>query len=160
MLCFSGSKIATFTITRFFLATEQQMDTLYQEKLSHINDLIKLSRIDGEESHMELNFINSVATRLEIDKDDVIRIMEGKVDVAFSPPKRESRIIEQFHRLIILIGIDKLIYKEEVSFCVELGIRMGLNYNAISEVLRKTMRNPAYIMHLDEVENIFKKYSN
>ena len=136
------------------------MDPFYQEKLSHLNDLIKLSKVDGEESHMESNFINSVAARLGIEKGDVVKIKDGKMDITFSPPKKESKVIEQFHRLIILIGIDKLIYKEEVTFCVELGVRMGLNYNAITEVLRKTMRNPAYIMHLDEVEKIFKKYSN
>lgn len=136
------------------------MDPFYHEKLSHINDLIKLSKVDGEESHMELNFINSVAARLGIEKNEVEKIKDGKINIMFSPPKRESKIIEQFHRLIILIGIDKLIYKEEVSFCVELGVRMGLNYNAITEVLRKTLRNPAYIMHLDEMEKIFKKYSN
>lgn len=136
------------------------MDPYYQEKLSHINDLIQLSQIDGEESHMELNFINSVAARLGIEKDEVRKIKDGKTDITFSPPKTESKVIEQFHRLIILIGIDKLIYKEEVSFCVELGVKMGLNYNAIAEVLRKTLRNPAYIMHLDEMEKIFKKYSN
>jgi len=136
------------------------MDPIYQEKLSHLNDLIKLSKVDGQESHMESNFINSVAARLGIEKGDVVKIKDGKMDITFSPPKKESKVIEQFHRLIILIGIDKLIYKEEVSFCVELGVRMGLNYNAITEVLRKTMRNPAYIMHLDEVEKIFKKYSN
>jgi hypothetical protein len=136
------------------------MDPNYQEKLSHINDLIKLSQVDGEESHMEMNFINSVATRLGIEKSEVTNIKDGKVKITFSPPRRESKVIEQFHRLIILIGIDKLIYKEEVSFCVELGVRMGLNYNAITEVLRKTLRNPAYIMHLDEMEKIFRKYSN
>ena len=136
------------------------MDPHYQEKLSHINDLIQLSKVDGKESHMEMNFINSVAARLGIEKNEVEKIKNGKMDIAFSPPKNESKVIEQFHRLIILMGIDKLIYREEVSFCVELGVRMGLNYNAISEVLRKTLRNPAYIMHLDEVEEIFKKYSN
>jgi hypothetical protein len=136
------------------------MDPNYQEKLSHINDLINLSQVDGEESHMELNFINSVAARLGVEKSEVINIKNGKVKITFSPPKRESKVIEQFHRLIILIGIDKLIYKEEVAFCVELGVRMGLNYNAITEVLRKTLRNPAYIMHLDEMEKIFRKYSN
>ena len=136
------------------------MDPLYKEKLSHINDLIKLSQVDGEESHMELNFINSVAARLGLEKGDVKKIKDGKIEITFSLPKKESQVIEQFHRLIILIGIDKLIYKEEVSFCVELGVRMGLNYNAITEVLRKTLRNPAYIMHLDEMEKIFKKYSN
>jgi len=136
------------------------MDPNYQEKLSHINDLLKLSQVDGEESHMEMNFINSVAARLGIEKSEVTSIKDGKTKITFSPPRKESKVIEQFHRLIILIGIDKLIYKEEVEFCVELGVRMGLNYNAITEVLRKTLRNPAYIMHLDEMETIFKKYSN
>lgn len=136
------------------------MDPYVQEKLSHINDLIKLSQVDGEESHMELNFINSVAARLGIEKNDVERIKSGELKITLSTPNKESKVIEQFHRLILLIGIDKLIYKEEVSFCVELGVRMGLNYNAITEVLRKTLRNPAYIMHLDEMEEIFKKYSN
>ncbi len=136
------------------------MDPNYEEKLSHINDLIKLSQVDGKESHMELNFINSVAARLGIEKIDVEKIKNGEINISFSPPNKESKVIEQFHRLIILMGIDKLIYREEVAFCVELGVRMGLNYNAISEVLRKTLRNPAYIMHLDEVEEIFKKYSN
>lgn len=136
------------------------MDPLFQEKLSHINDLIKLSLIDGDESHMELNFINSVAARLGIEKEDVKKIKDGMIDITFSPPRSESKVIEQFHRVILLIGIDKLIYKEEVSFCVELGVRMGLNYGAINEVLKKTLRNPAYIMHIDEMKQIFNKYSN
>jgi hypothetical protein len=136
------------------------MDPNFQEKLSHINDLIKLSMIDGDESHMELNFINSVAARLGIEKEDVKKIKDGMIDITFSPPRSESKVIEQFHRVIILIGIDKLIYKEEVSFCVELGVRMGLNYGAINEVLKKTLRNPAHIMQFDEMKEIFNKYSN
>ena len=136
------------------------MDPNFEEKLSHINDLIRLSKIDGKESHMEMNFINSVASRLGLEKDDVNKIKSGEFDISFSPPRSEDKVIEQFHRLIILIGIDKLIYKEEVSFCVELGVRMGLNYSAISEVLRRTLRNPAHFMQLDEMEKIFKKYSN
>lgn len=136
------------------------MDPHFQEKLSHINDLIRLSMIDGSESHMELNFINSIAARLGLEKDEVKKIKDGNLDISFAPPRKESKVIEQFHRLIILIGIDKLIYKEEVSFCVDLGLRMGLNYGAINEVLRKTLRNPAYIMHIDEMKDIFKKYSN
>jgi len=136
------------------------MEPIYQEKLSHLNDLIKLSQVDGEASHMEMNFINSVAARMGVEKSELEKIRDGKITISFAPPRHESKVIEQFHRLIILMGIDKLIYKEEVSFCVELGVRMGLNYNAITEVLRKTIRNPAYIMHIDEMEKIFKKYSN
>ncbi len=142
------------------MAPTMTLDPHYQEKISHLNDLIKLSQIDGKESHMESNFINSVADRLGIARVEVDKIKSGISKVTFSTPKRENEIIEQFHRLIILMGIDKMIYKEEVQFCVELGVRMGLNYNAIIEVLRKTIRNPAYIMPKDEMEAIFRKYSN
>ena len=69
------------------------MDSNYQEKLSHINDLVKLSRIDGEESHMEMNFINSVASRLGIEKLDVDHIKEGKIDISFSRTKRIPRYL-------------------------------------------------------------------
>jgi hypothetical protein len=134
------------------------MDPYAEEKLSHLNDLIKLSRVDGNESHLELNFINSVAARLRIEKSDVERIKNGELDITISVPDSKSKAIEQFHRLIILTGIDRLIFKEEVSFCMEVGVRMGLNEDAIEEVLKKTLRNPTHLIMLDEVEEIFKKY--
>jgi len=136
------------------------MDQNYKEKLSHINDLLQLSMIDGDESHMEMNFINSVADRLGIERADVEDIKSGKSKIKFSTPKFESETIEQFHRLILLMGIDKMIYKEEINFCFELGVRMGLNYNAIMEVFNKSLRNPAHIIQKDEIEAIFRKYSN
>ena len=136
------------------------MDSNYEEKLSHLNDLINLSKADGKESHIESGFINSIADRLGIDRATLERIKSGTDKVAFSAPKTEREVIEQFHRMIILMGIDKMIFKEEVSFCFELGVKMGLNYNAIMEVLRKTLRNPAYIMQVDEMEDIFRRYSN
>lgn len=136
------------------------MDPDLKEKLSHLNDLIQLSKVDGKESHVESNFINSVADRLGIDRHEVKKIKDGETPVKFSTPSRENDVIDQYHRLIMLMGIDKMIYKEEVQFCFELGIRMGLNTNAIMEVLRKTIRKPAYIMQKDELETIFRKYSN
>jgi hypothetical protein len=135
-------------------------DPHYEEKLSHLNDLVRLSQIDGEESHMESNFIRSIADRLGLSAADLDRIKRGDENIKFATPGHENQAIEQFHRLIILMGIDKMIYREEVNFCVELGVRMGLNYNAVAEALRKTMRNPAYIMPKDQMQAIFKKYSN
>ncbi len=136
------------------------MDPNYREKLSHLNDLIQLSKIDGKESHVESTFINSIADRLGIEREELDNIKSGVKTIKFSTPKHENDVIDQYHRLIILMGIDKMIYKEEVQFCFELGIRMGLNTNAIMEVLRKTIRKPAYIIQKDEMEKIFRKYSN
>lgn len=131
-----------------------------EKKLSHLNDLIRLSRIDGDESHIESSFIDTVAERLGVDTEEVRKIKSGEIDIKFSTPMRENDVIDQYHRLILLMGIDKAIYHEEVQFCFELGIKMGLNTNAIGEVLRKIVRKPEYILQRDEFEKIFRKYSN
>jgi len=136
------------------------MNIELEKKISHLNDLINLSRIDGDESHIESSFIESVAERLGLGKDDVQKIKSGEFDIKFSTPSKENDVIDQYHRLILLMGIDKTIYHEEVQFCFELGIKMGLNANAIAEVLRKIIRKPEYILQRDEFEKIFRKYSN
>lgn len=132
----------------------------YQEKLSHLKDLINLSKIDGNESHMEMNFINAVSDRLGVKRTDLEKLKSGELKIKFSTPKSENLVIEQFHRVILLIGIDKLITRDEINFCFELGIKMGLNYQAITEVLRKVVVSPAHLMPKDELENIFRKFSN
>jgi len=63
------------------------MDQYYEEKISHLNDLIKLSRIDGSENLTEVNFINSVADRLGISRNDLEIVKEKTEKVAFTPSK-------------------------------------------------------------------------
>lgn len=136
------------------------METTHEEKLSHLNDLLTLSAIDGQASQVEMSFIYSVADRLGIDREELNLLREGKLNFKLSTPRYQKQIMEQFHRLIILMGIDKMIFEEELDFCIHLGVKMGLNYHAILEVLRKVIKNPAHILPVDEMEAIFNKYSN
>jgi hypothetical protein len=132
----------------------------YQEKLSHINDLIQLSRVDGYESSIESCYIETVAIRIGVEKEDLERLKNNEIVIPFSPPKFEYEIIPQFHRIVLLMGIDRLIYKEELNFCTDLGIKMGLNPNAVKEILDKMIYYPNNIIPADELESIFKKYYN
>ena len=136
------------------------MEREYKEKLSHLNDLIKLSRIDGYESSIESNFIESVAERLGVSNNDLNDLKSGEIEIDFSPPRYEYQIIPQFHRIILLMGIDRMIYKEEIQFCLELGLRMGLNPNAVKEIVDKMIFYPNNIIPAEELESIFKKYYN
>lgn len=136
------------------------MEREYKEKLSHLNDLIKLSRVDGYESSIESNFIESVAERLGVSGSDLDDLKNGHIEIDFSPPRYEYQIIPQFHRIILLMGIDRMIYKEEIQFCMELGLRMGLNPNAVKEIVDKMIFYPNNIIPAEELESIFKKYYN
>jgi hypothetical protein len=134
------------------------MDNLYEEKISHLNDLIKLSRIDGRENLNEINFINSVADRLGISRSDLKEIRKMSSKVSFSPPDDMYQMMMQYHRLIVLMGIDRIISKEEKDFCTKLGLKMKLKKNAINEIIDKAIDMPRHIISVDDIEQVFYRH--
>ena len=134
------------------------MDSQYKEKLSHLNDLVNLSRIDGNESMHEVNFINSVADRLGIDRSKVKELRKDSKDIVFTPATDMYQIMMQYHRLIVLMGIDRIITQEEKDFCLELGKKMNLKVEAINELIEKAIDNPRHIISVDDIEEVFYKY--
>lgn len=134
------------------------MDHLYDEKISHLNDLIRLSRIDGRENLNEINFINSVADRLGISRTDLKEIRNKSGKVQFSPPEDMYQLMMQYHRLIVLMGIDRIISEEERDFCSKLGHKMKLKKGAIQEIIEKAIDTPRHILSVDDIEQVFYRY--
>jgi hypothetical protein len=134
------------------------MDHYYEEKISHLNDLIKLSRIDGRENLNEINFINSVADRLGISRDDLKEIRAKSNKVPFSPPDDMYQMLMQYHRLIVLMGIDRIISNEEKEFCVKLGLKLKLKKEAIHEIIDRAVDMPRHILAVDDVEQVFYRH--
>jgi len=134
------------------------MDNLYEEKVSHLNDLIKLSRIDGRENLNEINFINSVADRLGISRKDLKQIREKSSKVNFSLPDDMYQLMMQYHRLIVLMGIDRIISQEEKDFCTRLGLKMKLKKAAINEIIDKAIDTPRHIISVDDIEQVFYRH--
>lgn len=134
------------------------MDHLYEEKISHLNDLISLSKIDGNEALNEVNFINSVADRLGISRQDLKKLKEKQPDVIFTPPEDMYQVMMQYHRLIVLMGIDRIIADEEKKLCLELGLKMNLKKEAIEEIIDKAIDTPRHVISVDEIENIFYRH--
>jgi len=134
------------------------MDNFYDEKISHLNDLINLSRIDGRENLNEINFINSVADRLGISRTDLKEIRNKSDKVTFSPPEDMYQMMMQYHRLIVLMGIDRIISVEEKDFCTMLGLKMKLKKEAINEIIDKAVDTPRHIISVDEIEKVFYRH--
>jgi uncharacterized tellurite resistance protein B-like protein len=134
------------------------MDNIYVEKISHLNDLIKLSRIDGRENLNEINFINSVADRLGISRKDLTEIRKKSNKVDFSPPDDMYQLMMQYHRLIVLMGIDRIISAEERDFCTKLGLKMKLKKEAINEIIEKAVDTPRHIISVDDIEKVFYRH--
>ena len=134
------------------------MDDLYQEKISHLNDLIKLSRVDGQESLNEIHFINAIADRLGVSREDLDKIRKKNDDIVFTPPHDMYQLMMQYHRIILLMGIDRIISESEMEFCMDLGLNMNLKQEAIRDILELAIVTPRHIIAIEEIERIFYKY--
>lgn len=130
-----------------------------EEKLTHLLDLMNLAKTDEQVSKVETIYILKVAERLGIDQLELAKLEALGMEQKFIP-KAEHHIIPLFHRLLILMGIDAIIADNEISFCKNLGLQMGLNLYAIDEIIQLALEGDAKYMHPEQVNVIFKKYYN
>lgn len=134
------------------------MDNKHQEKLSLLQDLIALSKADNNVSFMETQFINSVATTMGVSLEELQHIKDSPI--VFNPQNKEIDRITQFYRLLLLMGIDSNHHEKEVEFCGNLGLKMGLNPNAINEVVKRILVSEKGMLPPNEVIEIFHTHHN
>ncbi len=129
-----------------------------QEKLSLLTELIKLARCDHEVREQEYEFLLSTARNLEVSKEDFDHLFEKYID--FTPPESEFERILQFHRMVLLMNIDRETSPMEINFIKNLGIRFGLSPMATNQVLSEMENYPNKIVPADRLISIFKKQYN
>ena len=129
-----------------------------KEKLSLLTELIKFARCDKKVREQEYRFIQAVAAQLGVGKADFEKLFHQYIE--FSPPVSEFERILQFHRLVLIMNIDKEVHETELKMIREMGIRMGLNPLATDTVLREMDRYPNKIMPPDRLIEIYKAQFN
>ena len=134
-----------------------------EEKLSHLSDLIQMSLIDMEHGRIEEIYIDKVAQSLGIQSEELARLYQ-KIRSGQKKkrelPDRESEVIPLFHRLLIMMSIDRDIDEKEVELCRQVGLQMGLNLYAVEEALKVAFGGNANDLTPTVVNSIFKKYYN
>lgn len=129
-----------------------------KEKLSLLTELIKLAKCDNKVREQEYLFLLSVAQSLEVSKEEFDQLFNNYIEL--KPPKSEFERILQFHRLVLLMNIDRETSKKEINFLKDIGIRIGLNPNATNRVLAKMNEYPNKVIPADELIEIFKENYN
>lgn len=130
----------------------------HDEKLSLLQDLIQLSKVDDEVTYMEQNFIFTIANGLGIDKIELQELLDNPID--FSPQKNEMDRITHFYRLLLMMGVDQVNHEKEQQFCKEVGLKMGLNPVAMREIIERIIASETGQLSPQEIIEIFKTYHN
>ncbi|WP_350290771.1 TerB family tellurite resistance protein [uncultured Croceitalea sp.] len=130
----------------------------YQEKLSILSEMIAFARVDKTIKASEYNFLISVSENLGVAKSklDELLLQKAEKKVLRSQVDR----IVQFHRLLLLMNIDKKQTKAEITKLHNMGLKMGLPPSAIGQVLEIMHQYPNKVVPAEILINIFKAHYN
>jgi hypothetical protein len=129
-----------------------------QEQKSIISELIELSKVDGQISPDEIDLIKKMGNMIGLLDSEMLHLFKNPVP--FSPSKDHTERITQFHRLVLLAKVDRIFSDQEKKHLSLLGIKMGLNPNAIAEILDRLSSSEDAVISPAELIGIYKKYMN
>jgi len=130
----------------------------YQEKLSILSEMIAFARVDHSLKPSEYGFLLQVASGLGVDRESFERLLQQR------PPKvilksQGDRIV-QFHRLVLLMNIDREQHSKELDALFNLGLKMGLPPAGMSRVLEVMDHYPDKLVPPEVLIDIFKAHYN
>jgi hypothetical protein len=128
------------------------------EKLSLLSEMIAFAKYDKDIKNIEYNFLLGVAKQLGITREDFDYLIEHPV--TYTHLKTHSERIVQFHRLVLLMNIDRESSKSGAIKLFNFGLRMGLSHESISKVLYLMESFPNKIVPPDVLIDIFKTQYN
>ncbi len=130
----------------------------YEEKLSILSEMIAFARVDHSMKRSEYEFLLKVASNLGVDKetfDGLLKHRSPKINL-----KTQAERIVQFHRLLLLMNVDREQHKSEVNTLYNIGLKMGLPPVAIGQVLEVMHRYPDNVIPPNVLIDIFKAHYN
>ena len=130
----------------------------YKEKLSILSEMIAFAKIDKVVGDPEYNFLLGVASHLGVDRKTFDSLFE--IEVEHVIPKTQTDRIIHFHRLVLLMNVDRKQLEIEVSRLHNIGLGMGLPPSAIEQVLTLMHRYPDKIVPPEVLIDIFKAHYN
>ncbi|MBL7559617.1 TerB family tellurite resistance protein [Olleya sp. YSTF-M6] len=129
-----------------------------KEKLSLLSEMIAFAKSDDSIKTVEYNFLLAVAKQLEISRVDFDYLINNPISRINL--KSHSQRIVQFHRMVLLMHVDKARTQNELAKLYNYGLRMGLNHNSITKVLYLMEGFPDMMVPADVLIDIFKVQYN
>jgi len=129
-----------------------------EEKLSALSQLIAFARTGKAIKNIEYDFLVLIANQIGVSKTEFDQLLNKPVPHVNL--QSESERIVQFHRLLLLMNVDKQIENSELEKIHQLGLKMGLNIQAIDKTLEIMHQYKNNNIPPEVLLNIFKTYYN
>lgn len=128
------------------------------EKLTILNNLIKLAGADGEHRDEEYDLIHRVTEQLQVEPIEMEMLFTKEIDSTI--PKAEAKRITVFFYLLLMVAADGEIDGDEVDLLKELGFKLALPLEAINTSIALLNVYPKGNIPANEIIRIFQIHHN
>jgi len=129
-----------------------------ENSLALVSDLIILARADDKVTLSEYDFIMRLAFRMDLEKSDVDQLFENPLPTKNNFSELER--ITHFHKLVLLMNVDRETHEKEIVAIKNFGLRMGIREGVINLVLVEMEKHEDKVIPTEELIKIFKTYYN
>jgi len=123
-----------------------------------ISDFIVLAKADDKITSSEYDFILRLAERMDVSKEKVDQLFANPMPS--KPIFSEMERIVHFHKLVLLMNVDRETHEKEVVVLRNFGLKMGIRTGAIDQILTEMNNYDDKIIPSQELIKIFQTYYN
>jgi uncharacterized tellurite resistance protein B-like protein len=128
------------------------------DKKALISDFIFLAKADDKITIAEYDFIIRLAERMHVTKDVVDALIEDPHPS--KPIFSELERITHFHKLVLLMNVDRETHEKEVIALRNFGLKMGIRQGTIDLILVEMNLHEDKIIPSQRLIEIFKSSYN
>ena len=108
---------------------------------SHMKNLIEMAAVDGNFDDIEFDLLKDIAQKHGISENQLKEIQTNPNEIEFEIPKDPTEKFNQLYDLVLMMTIDKIIYKEEVNLCAIFAGKFGYKKERIGEIIDAITNN-------------------
>ena len=123
-----------------------------------LSDLIFIANADGKLDASEYDFIHRIGNRMGLQQDEIDELFT--TPEPSSPLFSEMERITHFHKLLLVMNVDKVTHEAEVVALRNFGLKMGIRPGVIDTILIRMNDYEDKIIPSEELISIFQSYYN
>lgn len=128
------------------------------EKISLLSDMIAFAIVDGELHDKEYDFLLLISQELRIEKAAFLDLFRKRDKII--PIRDEFQRIIHFYKLALIMFCDGVIHISENNAIHQIGIKMGLNPDAMNRIIALMVSSPNKMIEPEKIICAFQEQHN
>lgn len=106
---------------------------------SHFSAIVRVALSDGEITSEEKEFLDKLATRLDISKEEYIEILENPAKYPINPPVLYTQRLERLYDLARMVYADHVLGPKQKQILIRFSLALGFTPSNVELIVNKAL---------------------